>query len=74
MLCRLLSRGCHVLHALGAEVPFEITIGRNGRVWVKAQRTSQTMMICNAIKASERLSPKQTRALVKELVKKMGNS
>lgn len=73
LACRLLTRNCAVLHALGAELPFEITVGRNGRVWVRADGAKETMMIVNAIRASERLSAKQARVLVKELAAKLRN-
>eukprot|EP01147_Barroeca_monosierra_P005911 gene5911-7304_t len=68
---QLLSRSCVVLQALGAALPFEITIGRNGRIWVKASQPNETLTIIQAIKASEHLSPKHTRELVKQLINKL---
>eukprot|EP00055_Hartaetosiga_balthica_P017228 m.114153 g.114153 ORF g.114153 m.114153 type:complete len:266 (-) comp9274_c2_seq3:1471-2268(-) len=69
-LCRsLLSRNCSVLQAVGERIPFEITVGRNGRVWVKTDNPHHTILIANAIRASERLSPLRTRDMVKEMLK-----
>eukprot|EP00055_Hartaetosiga_balthica_P017232 m.114168 g.114168 ORF g.114168 m.114168 type:complete len:116 (-) comp9274_c2_seq5:1471-1818(-) len=65
----LLSRNCSVLQAVGERIPFEITVGRNGRVWVKTDNPHHTILIANAIRASERLSPLRTRDMVKEMLK-----
>eukprot|EP00056_Hartaetosiga_gracilis_P012328 m.196268 g.196268 ORF g.196268 m.196268 type:complete len:316 (+) comp13674_c3_seq1:272-1219(+) len=69
-LCRsLLSKSCTVLQALGERIPFEITVGRNGRVWVKTDNPQHTIVVANAVAASERLSPLRTREMVKEMFK-----
>ncbi|GAB0496041.1 hypothetical protein MMPV_007351 [Pyropia vietnamensis] len=41
--------GPGVLAALGEVMSFEVVVGLNGRVWIKADQTPYTVLICNAI-------------------------
>lgn len=41
--------GPGVLATLGEAMAFEVVVGLNGRVWVKADQTPYTVLICNAI-------------------------
>lgn len=69
-LCRKLLRpGCPVLRHLGESVKFEMAVGTNGRVWVSAPTTHLTMLVANAIQASELMTPKQTSHLVARLLR-----
>eukprot|EP01104_Vermistella_antarctica_P018104 TRINITY_DN6601_c0_g1_i1.p1 TRINITY_DN6601_c0_g1~~TRINITY_DN6601_c0_g1_i1.p1 ORF type:complete len:252 (+),score=64.14 TRINITY_DN6601_c0_g1_i1:67-756(+) len=58
-LCaKLLSSSCLVLEYLGQALPYEIAVGRNGRVWVRAGTCTHTILIANAILNSEHLTKK----------------
>ncbi|RUS17964.1 hypothetical protein BC937DRAFT_89304 [Endogone sp. FLAS-F59071] len=68
-LCRrLLATETPILSLIGEHFPFEVTIGRNGRVWVNSTQTKTTILITNAIQNSEYLSEKECCEMVKTLV------
>ena len=47
---------------------FETAVGMNGRVWVKASTAYETILLANAIRSAELMTPKQVKRLVKDLV------
>ena len=53
---QLLDDNCDVLKALSRRIPFEIAVGINGRFWVCAQKSDQSILLYNAILNSELLS------------------
>jgi len=57
-----------VLSALGKSLAFEVAIGVNGVLWVHSYSPEHTILICNAIKNSEVMTPEQTRGMVKALL------
>jgi exosome complex component RRP40 len=65
---KLLDDDCAVLNQLGRQLAFEVAIGYNGRVWVKASSRMNTILICNCILNSEKLSDQQTTMLVNKVV------
>lgn len=59
-LARLILReDCHLLDALTKEMPFEIAVGLNGRIWIKAKTIRETIAVGNAILAAEHASKEQ---------------
>lgn len=46
---RLLDENCAVLQQLGRVMPYEIAVGMNGRVWVKASSYSAALVVLQAI-------------------------
>ncbi|XP_047155142.1 putative exosome complex component rrp40 [Vigna umbellata] len=69
---RLLSSPtCPVLDALGKKISFEIAVGLNGRVWVKAASPQTTIIVANAIMNSETLSDAQQRIMVEKLLQRI---
>ncbi|KAF9578173.1 Exosome component 3 [Lunasporangiospora selenospora] len=68
---RLLDPKTLVLRLLGQHIPFETAVGINGRVWINSASASHTILVCNAIKNSEYLSPKECESMVKSLIQKM---
>eukprot|EP00568_Trieres_chinensis_P011417 CAMPEP_0183306934 /NCGR_PEP_ID=MMETSP0160_2-20130417/15305_1 /TAXON_ID=2839 ORGANISM="Odontella Sinensis, Strain Grunow 1884" /NCGR_SAMPLE_ID=MMETSP0160_2 /ASSEMBLY_ACC=CAM_ASM_000250 /LENGTH=268 /DNA_ID=CAMNT_0025470415 /DNA_START=6 /DNA_END=812 /DNA_ORIENTATION=- len=66
----LLLPGNVVLDALGKQgLSFEVAIGVNGIVWVHSEKPEYTVLIGNAIKNSEVMTPAQVRGMVAKLVK-----
>eukprot|EP01054_Gregarina_sp_Poly1_P003320 Gregarina_sp_Poly_1__3319@NODE_1955_length_3001_cov_133_145535_g1258_i0_p4_GENE_NODE_1955_length_3001_cov_133_145535_g1258_i0NODE_1955_length_3001_cov_133_145535_g1258_i0_p4_ORF_typecomplete_len177_score30_15KH_6/PF15985_5/2_3e08_NODE_1955_length_3001_cov_133_145535_g1258_i05821112 len=49
----LLMKECLLLTEIGMQRPYEVAIGANGRVWVKAETRQRTIEIANVIQASE---------------------
>eukprot|EP00061_Rhincodon_typus_P016929 g45399.t1 len=44
---KLLSPNCEVMKNLGELYPFEIVVGMNGRIWVKARTLKHTLLVAN---------------------------
>ncbi|XP_039951316.1 exosome complex component RRP40 [Bactrocera neohumeralis] len=56
-LARLILReNCPLLRELTKEMPFEIAVGLNGRIWIKAKSQRETIALGNAILAAENAS------------------
>jgi len=55
--------------ALGSKVAFELAVGVNGRVWVKAGSVSETILAANAIRNSELIPATLHGAMVARLLK-----
>ncbi|XP_067626277.1 exosome complex component RRP40 [Eurosta solidaginis] len=56
-LARLILReDCPLLRSLTKEMPFEIAVGLNGRIWLKAKSLRETIALGNAILAAESAS------------------
>ncbi|XP_055837656.1 exosome complex component RRP40 [Episyrphus balteatus] len=49
----ILREDCLLLRALTKEMPFEIAVGLNGRIWIKAKTIKETIALGNAILAAE---------------------
>jgi hypothetical protein len=65
---RLLAPECAVLTALGAHAAYEICVGLNGRVWMRAATPKQTVLVATAVQQADGLTPRQVAALVRDLV------
>lgn len=61
---KLMSRDFPLLVELGKEIPFEICIGVNGWIWLKAHNVKETILLSKAIEMSEFLTNQQIRPLV----------
>ena len=64
---RILSSDCPLLKQLGKHIHYEITVGMNGRIWVRTRTTLQTITVINAIAATEYMSNPQILAMCKRL-------
>ncbi|RUS24410.1 hypothetical protein BC938DRAFT_473622 [Jimgerdemannia flammicorona] len=50
------------------QIPFEITIGRNGRVWITSGSAKTTIMLANTLQNSEYLNERECREMVRKLM------
>lgn len=66
-----ISNGMEVLEELGRVLPFEVAVGRNGRVWVDSEELKVTLCVGRCIQQSEFLTGKEQRALVRETLKRL---
>ena len=64
---RLLSPESNLLKLLGQTLKFEIAIGMNGRIWVRAPMPKETICIANAIWAAEHMNNEEIKSLVGRL-------
>ncbi len=53
---KLLSPESKLLSTLGQPIPFEIAVGMNGRVWLRARSVKETICLANAVECSEYMS------------------
>lgn len=60
-----------VLQALGKEMAYEITIGTNGAIWVRARSAAEMVAIVNAIKNSFVLEAGQVPSMVNAILKRI---
>ena len=66
--CRILSKDHFILKTLGNSLPYEVTVGMNGRIWVKGRSHKETVAIVNAICSSEYMSADQIQMMCRKLV------
>ena len=64
----LASPTAPVLAAIGADVQYEIAIGLNARLWIRAANKRTTILVANAILNSEFLTTAQIEIMVKRLM------
>ncbi|KAI9354607.1 hypothetical protein DFJ73DRAFT_624122 [Zopfochytrium polystomum] len=67
----LLRRTNPFLQALGAEMPFEVAAGSNGRVWVKAGNAKNTILAVRTLLSSEGVSGDKARELLRSQQKRL---
>ena len=69
MAKKLLHHDCVVLNALGSNYSFEVAVGMNGAVWIRAKNAIETIIIRNAIINSQYLkSDAHIIAMVEKLI------
>ncbi|XP_062332292.1 exosome complex component RRP40 [Osmerus eperlanus] len=65
---RLLAPQSEVVKDLENLFPFELVVGMNGRVWVKAKSLQQTLIVANLLESCENMSALQRQALFRRVV------
>lgn len=53
---------------LGQLYPFELVLGMNGRIWVKAKTIQQTLIIANVLEACEHMTAEQRKCVIAKLL------
>ncbi|XP_060097003.1 exosome complex component RRP40 [Heteronotia binoei] len=67
LIRKLLAPGCEIIQDLGQLYPFELVLGMNGRIWVKAKTTQQTLVVANILDACEHMTAEQRKQAVARL-------
>ncbi|XP_074598319.1 exosome complex component Rrp40 [Brevipalpus obovatus] len=67
---RLLSTDNKIIETLGSKFKFEITIGLNGRLWVRSSSVSKTIYIINVLMSIEDKNIEQIEKLSQEISQK----
>ena len=65
---RLLNPDCTLLKSLGKGIPFEIAVGLNGRIWIKAKSVNQTLALARAISLSEHMNKEEMNKLCRQFL------
>lgn len=64
---RLLQPRCFILSRLGKNFKFELCIGQNGRIWLRAMSARDTVMLMTAIRHSFGMSDVHVEAMVSKM-------
>ncbi|XP_007890128.2 exosome complex component RRP40 [Callorhinchus milii] len=64
---KLLSPNCDVIKDLGKLYPFEIVIGMNGRIWVKAKTIQHTLLVANVLESCKNMTNEQRKQVFNKL-------
>ncbi|NWU94944.1 EXOS3 protein, partial [Upupa epops] len=67
LIRKLLAPKCEIIQELSQLYPFELVLGMNGRIWVKAKTIQQTLIIVNILEASEYMTPEQRKQVLAKL-------
>lgn len=68
LIRKILKAECPLLKTLSKEVAFEIAIGMNARIWIRAKTVKETIAVGNALLAAENL----TNAEIVKMCDKIG--
>uniref|UniRef100_T1H7D2 Exosome complex component RRP40 n=1 Tax=Megaselia scalaris TaxID=36166 RepID=T1H7D2_MEGSC len=60
---KIAKESCPLIPSMQDELPFEIAIGMNGRIWIKAKTIKETVALGTAILASEKASDEDTKKI-----------
>ncbi|XP_019411820.1 PREDICTED: exosome complex component RRP40 [Crocodylus porosus] len=67
LIRKLLAPNCEIIQELGQLYPFEIVLGMNGRIWVKAKTVQQTLIVANILEACEHMTSEQRKQALAKL-------
>jgi exosome complex component RRP40 len=68
-LRRLLDPHAPVLDVLGSALAFELAVGLNGAIWVRAESAATTALVTNALRNAEFLTRDETAAATRRLLR-----
>ena len=64
---KLLAPDSGLLTMLGASTPFEVAVGMNGRVWLRARSVRETMLLAQAVDCSEHMTKQEVETMCSKL-------
>ncbi|NXE08840.1 EXOS3 protein, partial [Lophotis ruficrista] len=67
LIRKLLAPECEIIQELSQLYPFELVLGMNGRIWVKAKTVKQTLIIVNILEACEYMTAEQRKQALAKL-------
>ncbi|XP_038625628.1 exosome complex component RRP40 [Tachyglossus aculeatus] len=67
LIRKLLTPGCEIIQEMSKLYPMEIVIGMNGRIWVKARTTQQTLILANILEACEFMTTDERKQILARL-------
>ncbi|KAM6442209.1 exosome complex component RRP40 [Liasis olivaceus] len=68
LIRKLLAPDCEIIWDLGQLYPFELVLGMNGRIWVKAKTVQQTLILANVLEACEHMTAEQRKQVITKLL------
>nr|XP_009686354.1 PREDICTED: exosome complex component RRP40 [Struthio camelus australis] len=67
LIRKLLAPKCEIIQELSQLYPFELVLGMNGRIWVKAKTVQQTLIVVNILEACEYMTAEQRKQALAKL-------
>ncbi|XP_030341523.1 exosome complex component RRP40 isoform X1 [Strigops habroptila] len=67
LIRKLLAPKSEIIQELSQLYPFELVLGMNGRIWVKARTVQQTLIIINILEACEYMTAEQRKQALAKL-------
>ena len=65
---KLLSKSCVLLTTLGKHIGYEIAVGMNGRIWIRAKNVRDTICLANAIAVAEHMTNDEITRMSNRLI------
>lgn len=66
---KLLNPECSLFRLLGRNQAYELAVGMNGKIWIKARTIQETIALANAILAAEYTIPSEMQKLCAKIEK-----
>lgn len=64
---RLLAPQSEIVKDLEKIFPFELVVGLNGRIWIKAKTVQQTLIVANLLETCENMTSQQRQTLFRKV-------
>ncbi|XP_061490957.1 exosome complex component RRP40 [Rhineura floridana] len=68
LIRKLLALECEIIQDLGQLYPFELVLGMNGRIWVRAKTIQQTLIVASVLEACEHMTAEQRKQAISKLL------
>lgn len=68
LIRKILNQKCQLLKILGSEIPYDIAVGMNGKVWLKTRSIKETIAVGNAILAAEHLPDNEMPSMCDDII------
>merc|ERR1712071_25996 len=68
---KILNPKCSLMKNLGRGISFEVAVGMNGRIWIKAKTLKQTMTVAKVISLAEHMDNEEINKLCKKSLDKL---
>lgn len=71
LIRKILNPKCQLLKILGHEIPYDIAVGMNGKIWLKTRSIKETIAVGNAILAAEHLPDNEIASVCDDIINAM---
>jgi exosome complex component RRP40 len=68
LIRKVLNPKCTLLKMLGSEIPYDVAVGMNGKIWLKTKSVKVTLGIVNAILAAEHLTNEEIIPMCNDVI------
>lgn len=68
LIRKILNPKCRLLKILGSEIPYDIAVGMNGKLWLKTKSIKETIAVGNAILTAEHLPDDEIASMCDDVI------